>query len=107
MLRDAAEALFSSNPSRRRSYRALLAWTVCTLLLMSGSLDSESYTWITMAFIGGEAMAKFASARSGGLGAIVDQPQGAERPYEDEYRDDVDLHRDEYAEQPTDGRGRR
>lgn len=71
MFERASEALFSPNPHRRRSYRALLAWTVCTLLLVMDSLDTESYTWITMAFIGGEALVKFAAARTMGTAGVV------------------------------------
>ncbi len=60
-----SEALFSSDPARRSSYRSLLAWTVCTLLLMTGQLDADNFMYITMTFIGSETLSKFAMARAG------------------------------------------
>lgn len=76
-----SDALFSADPGRRRSYRALLAWTVCTLLLMTGALDTEHYAWVTMAFIGGEALGKFAGAK-GGQAASANVP-AADEPSEE------------------------
>lgn len=60
-----SEALFSADPTRRSSYRSLLAWLVCTLLLMTGQLDADNYMYITMTFIGSETLGKFAMAKAG------------------------------------------
>ena len=47
---------------RRASWRRLVVLAVATALLVGGVLDAESWTWLAVAFVGGESAVRLAES---------------------------------------------
>lgn len=57
--------------STRLSYRRLLAWAVACALLLVGRITEDAWLWVTIAYIGGEALERSLTARAGGAPRVL------------------------------------
>ena len=64
MITKAFNTFFSA--TTRISYRRLLCWGTGTGLLLVGRVDAETWLYLSLAFIAGEAAPKMMSALKGG-----------------------------------------